>query len=190
MSRLKHDVYPQSSILLVYVTFVVILDSVSTGCLHLYRFCVQNKVTGSMVVSSDSAPMALQSGVMRVMKGMSFCIQMATTSQLTLLPHLALCPCTRQLIPLHLQFKRYASRTLRRHALAAFRLKFRFFFFYKFNFITKTCRNQRAAIMYCTMFVWGLIKKKILLIYIGPCIVIRVYSYSTTNKIHLLSQII
>lgn len=74
-----------------------------------------------MVVSSDSAPMALQSGVMRVMKGMSFCIQMATTSQLTLLPDLAPYPSTRWLIPLHLQFKRYASRTLRRHALAACR---------------------------------------------------------------------
>ena len=84
-----NDVYLQSSILLVYVSFVVVLGSVSTGCLHLYRFCIQNKVTGSMAVSSDSAPMALQSGVMRVTKGMSFCIQMATNSQLTLLPHLA-----------------------------------------------------------------------------------------------------
>ena len=122
------DVYLQSSILLVYLSFVFVLGSVSTGCLQLYRFCIQYKVTGSMAVSSNSAPMALQSGVMRVMKGMSFCIQMATTSQLTLLLHLAPHPCTRQLIPLHLQFKRYASRTLWRHALVAFLSKFCIFF--------------------------------------------------------------
>ena len=103
-----NDVYLQSSVLRVFVTFVVVLGSFSTGRLHLYRFCIQNNVRGSMVVSSDGAPMALQSGVMRVMKGMSFCIQMATN----LTTHTTV-PCPSRLIPLHLQFKRYASRTLR-----------------------------------------------------------------------------
>jgi len=36
--------------------------------------------------------------------------------------------------------------------------------FYKFHFFTKTCRDHRAAIMYYTMFVWGLINKKILIL--------------------------
>jgi hypothetical protein len=70
-----NDIYLQSSILVVYVAFVFVLGSVSTGCLHLvvlgsistgclqlYRFFIQNKVTGSMVVSSDSATLALQRG--------------------------------------------------------------------------------------------------------------------------------
>jgi hypothetical protein len=61
-----------------YVTFVVVLRSFSTGYLRLYRFYMQNNATGSMVVSSDGAPMALQKGVKRVMKGMSFYKQLAT----------------------------------------------------------------------------------------------------------------
>jgi hypothetical protein len=138
-----NDVYLQSLVLRAYVTLVVTLTSFSKGCLHLYRFCIQNKVTGSMVVSSDSAPMALQSGVMRVMKGMSFCIQMATNP--TTAPFIPL-PLHLPVIPLHLQFKRCASRTLWRHARAEFRWKFRIFVP---NFITLLKRVVGNVLQKC-----------------------------------------